>query len=76
MYYHIKYWFLVLVLSVVCEFQCSGNDLNDDKEEYNQRNMLIERLQNAPMNDSEQLFTLQKAFLFPREKSKEADDYI
>ena len=68
MYYHIKYCFLVLVLSVVCEFQCSGNDLNDDKETYNQRNMLIEQLQNALMNDREQVFTLQKAFLFPREK--------
>lgn len=65
MCYHIKYWFLVLVLSVyVYELQCSGK--NDDKEEYNQRNILIDYFQNALMNDSQQLLMLQKAFLLPR----------
>ena len=64
MYYHIKYCFLVLVLSVVYELQCSEVSENDDVN--NQRNILINRFQNALMNDSEQLFTLKKVFLLPR----------
>ena len=61
---------LIIVLSLnVCELQCSGisgNVLTNDNDTYNQRNILIDRFQNALMNDSEQLFTLQKALLLPR----------
>ena len=69
MYFHVKALFLVLILSVVWELsKCSqvrgGNrNLNDAN---NQRNMMIEQFKYALINDSDQLFTLQKVFLLPR----------
>ena len=58
----------MLLLSVIYyELECieiSGNrKLNDAN---NQRNMMIEQFKYALINDSDQLFTLQKAFLLPR----------
>ena len=68
--------FLAFVLSVayyVTEFQCSPvngeNNLVNDSA-YSQRNVLIDQFQNALMNDTEQLFTLQKALFLPRDKCK------
>ena len=69
LYYHIKCCPLVFVISVILLNQCReviGNNLKDDKEAYNQRDMLIEQFKIALMNDGDQLFALQKAFLFPR----------
>ena len=76
MYYQVNFSYLVLlVLFVVCELQSSENMkfvnglVNDEdmyKKQYNQRNMLKDHFQNVLMNDSEQLFKLQKVFLLPR----------
>lgn len=66
MYYHIKYCLLMLAISVILLNQCTEINMNDDREAYNQRNMMIEQFKNALMNDSEKPFTLKKAFLFPR----------
>ena len=68
MYYHIKYCFLILALSaLICEHQSSQvsgkRNLNDAN---NQRDMMIEQFKFALINDSDQLVTLQKAFLLPR----------
>ena len=39
----------------------------------NQRNMMIEQFKFALINDSDQLFTLQKAFLLPRPSDSQTD---
>lgn len=75
MYHHTKYCILVFVLSVACvtEFRCSpvsGNNLKLDSA-YSQRYNITMLFQNSLMNDSGQLFTLQKAFLLPRERCTE-----
>ena len=68
MYYHIKYCFLMLALSaLICEHQSSQvsgkRNLNGAN---NQRDMMIEQFKFALINNSDQLVTLQKAFLLPR----------
>lgn len=63
----------MFILSVLYELQCSqvsGDHLDDA---YNQRKVLIDQFQNALMNSSENLFTLQKAFIFPQKKDSQTD---
>ena len=60
--YPIKLSFMIQVLLVfACEIQTS-------KAHESQRNLLRESFQKVLMNDSEQLLTLQKIFLTPRQK--------
>ena len=68
MYCYVKYSFLVKVLVVLSVLQCSEVSGNDFDNANNQRNVLIDKLENALLNNSEQLFTLQKALFLPREK--------
>lgn len=57
------YCFLVLVLSVyVYDVHCYSTSGNQSERE-----ILIDCFQKALLNDNEQLFTLQKAFLFPQQ---------
>ena len=74
MCYHIKFCFLVLILSVIlCELQCSEVSGNNVKEANNQRDMMIQQFKIVLINDSEKLFTLQKAFLLPRPSDSQTD---
>lgn len=74
LYYHVKCCLLVLVISVILQLrEVSGNNLKDDKEAHNQRDMMIEQFKIALMNDSDQLFTLQKAFLLPRPSGSQSN---
>ena len=41
LYYHIKYCLLMLTISVILLNQCTEINMNDDREAYNQRNMMI-----------------------------------
>ena len=50
MYYHIKLYFLVLILSVICELQCSEVSGNNVKETNNQRDMMIQQFKIALIN--------------------------
>ena len=68
MYCYVKYSFLVKILVVLSVLQCSEVSGNDFDNANNQRNVLIDKLENALLNNSEQLFTLQKALFLPREK--------
>ena len=61
--YPIKLSFMIQVLLVfACKIQTSNAD-------ESQRNLLRESFQKLLMNDSEQLLTLQKVFLTPRQKN-------